>query len=479
MDGLGLKRDDRGLRPSRLVAVFVGLIVVSATLGVTGASAGTAGSLFPRALELGLPINAAPPAEQNVSFPRSEQHAALVSVACASAGSCVAVGDYTVNDRAGVGHEEAMAATESEGAWKSAVEIGASLDAVTCTGVGDCVGVGGGKVVTEKRGRWGAARKIHLPTNAPADTAKQNAQLDSVACTSAGNCVVAGSYQDQARRVQAVVATETRGAWGVARKIDLPANALTKAGMQRAVLDSVACTNATDCVAVGEYRDTNGSSDRQAMLATETNGAWGPASEVGLPANALTKAGKQQASLNSVACTSAGNCVAVGDYVDAEAQRVMVATETNGAWGAASEIDLPPIAVPAAARGQHGELNSVACTSAGNCVAVGDFITEPAGKQEADGEQESLLGGQEPMAVTETGGVWGTAGETVLPEDAIGGSYQESVLSSVACTNGPGECVAVGTYVNNAAPETYTGMDDGNGAMVLGQHLRRVSRRRR
>jgi cytochrome c551/c552 len=473
MNSLGLKHDDRGLRPSRLVAVLAGLIIMSATLGVTVASAGTAGSLFPRALELGLPINAAPPAEQNVSFPRSEQHAALVSVACVGAGSCVGVGDYTVNNRAGVGHQEAMAATESKGAWRSAVEIGVSLDAVTCTGVGDCVGVGGGRVVMEERGRWGPARKIHLPVNALTSTAKQNAQLDSVACASAGNCVAAGSYQDQARRVQAMVVRESGGVWGVAREIGLPTNALTKAGRQHAVLDSVACTSAADCVAVGDYRDTNGSSDRQAMLVTETNGAWGPASEVGLPANALTKAGKQQASLTSVACPSAGNCVAVGDYADAEAQQVMVATETNGTWGAASEIGLPPIAVPAAARDQYGELNSVACASAGNCVAVGDFLTEPAGDQEAYAEQESLLGGLEPMAVTETDGVWGTASETVLPRNAVGGSYQESVLTSVACTSGPGQCVAAGTYVNDSAPETNAGMDDGNGAMVLGRRLSR------
>jgi cytochrome c551/c552 len=467
------------LRLAGLVTVFVGLILASATLGVTTASAGTVGSLFPSALELGLPANAAPPAEQNVSFPRSEQHSALVSVACPSARSCVAVGDYTVNDRAGVGHQQAMAVTESKGVWNSAVEIGVSLNAVTCTGVGDCVGVGGRDVVTEKRGRWGAARKIHLPTNALTRATKQNARLDSVACSSAGNCVAAGSYQDKTRRVQAMVVTEKDGTWGVAHKIGLPANALTRAGKQRAVLHSVACASVADCVAVGDYADTSGSSDLQAMLATETNGAWASANEVGLPANAASSAGQQQASLNSVTCSSAGDCVAVGDYDDADTKQVMVATETNGTWGAASEIGLPPIAVAAAARGQFGELTSVACASSGNCVAVGDFLTEPAGKPEAYAEQESLLGGQEPMAVTETGGIWGTAAETVLPEDALGGSSEESVLSSVVCTSGSEECVAVGTYVNNVAAETYAGMDDGNGAMVLGQHLRSVSRRRR
>jgi len=101
---------DRRLRLYRLIAIWAGLIAVSATLGVADTAAGTTGSLFPTALELGLPANAAAPAEQNVSFPRSEQHADLDSVACTSVGNCVAVGDFLTEP---AGDPEAYAEQES------------------------------------------------------------------------------------------------------------------------------------------------------------------------------------------------------------------------------------------------------------------------------------------------------------------------------------------------------------------------------
>ena len=43
---------------------------------------------------------------------------------------------------------------------------------------------------------------------------------------------------------------------------------------------------------------------------------WPHASELALPTNANTTAGVQNASLDSVVCTSAGNCAAAGQYKD-------------------------------------------------------------------------------------------------------------------------------------------------------------------
>jgi cytochrome c551/c552/ferredoxin len=469
----------RRLCSSRLLAVFAGLILASATLGATAASAGTVGSLFPSALAVRPPANAAPPAEQDDSFPKSQQHTGLASVACPSAGNCVAVGDYTVNARDGFSHEEAMAATETKGAWNAGVEIGASLEDVTCTSAGNCVGVGGKEVVAETRGVWGAARKLRLPAGALVTSREErHASLSSVACTSAGNCVAVGSYEDRMGRVRAMVATEAGGSWGVARAIGLPANAVTTAKL-RASLDSVACTSAGNCVAVGRYEDTDGSSDRQAMAVTETSGVWGSASEIELPANALVTRAEQRASLSSVACTSVGGCVAVGVYLadDGGHQEAMSVTETSGVWAVASEIGLPENAAPVPG-GQYGELGSVACMSAGNCVAVGDyFARNEMGEAEVQaGMTEALVTEEEPMAATETNGIWAAASTTILPGDGFSDS-QENALSSVACTSSASECVAVGTYLNACAPLTYTCVDDGSGGMVLGRHLRRARAR--
>ena len=66
------------------------------------------------------------------------------------------------------------------------------------------------------------------------------------------------------------------------------------------------CTSAGNCVAGGSYKDTAGNG--QALIATQTAGGAWAASALTLPANADTAAGDQNASVQKVACTSAGNC---------------------------------------------------------------------------------------------------------------------------------------------------------------------------
>lgn len=462
-------------------------MLASVTLAATAAStasATTAEALFPDSLALRLPVNAAQPAEQNDSFPKSQQHAGLTSVACPSAGDCVAAGDYTVDDRNA--DQKAMVATETNGAWNAGVEVDVSLNDLTCPRAGACVGVGGDEVVAQTRGVWGAPRKIRLPANALIKGSQRDASLSSVACTSVGACVAVGGYEDTSRRMLTMVVTESGGVWGVAHAIALPANAPTMTDRQRASLHSVACTAVGSCVAVGNYEDANGASDQQAMLATETSGAWGSGVELALPTNASTAAGKQRASLVSVTCTAIGNCVAVGSYDDAELggdQEAMIATETSAVWGTAVALTGLPENAATGAKKRYSALASVACIDSASCAAVGYYAAKNEdGEGEAEaGVPEAQVTQEEPMAVTETGGAWAPATATALP----GGGFSDSefnLLSSVACTNGSGSgaCVAVGTYLNDCAPEIDTCADDGSGAMVLGQHLRqaRLSHRR-
>jgi hypothetical protein len=124
--------------------------------------------------------------------------------------------------------------------------------------------------------------------------------------------------------------------WPAAGKLALPVGANTSRGHQAAALQGVACTSAGNCVAVGYFTDATKST--QAMAVAEAGGTWGRASELTLPAGADVSAGAQ-AGLSSVACTSAGNCVAVGFYTDSSGSKdrqAMVASETSGVWGQAS-----------------------------------------------------------------------------------------------------------------------------------------------
>jgi hypothetical protein len=55
-----------------------------------------------------------------------------------------------------------------------------------------------------------------------------------------------------------------------------------------------------------------------------------------VPGDANTVSGEELVTLNSVACASQGNCVAVGAYADTGSRfldQALVTTETNGVWG--------------------------------------------------------------------------------------------------------------------------------------------------
>src|SRR5271165_4636903 len=75
------------------------------------------------------------------------------------------------------------------------------------------------------------------------------------------------------------------------------------------ILIGVACTGRGECSAGGSYTDVDGNG--QAMAVTQSRGRWARAVEIRLPANV---AATPYAQINGVACTSAGSCVAVGYY---------------------------------------------------------------------------------------------------------------------------------------------------------------------
>jgi hypothetical protein len=262
--------------------------------------------------------------------------------------------------------------------------------------------------------------------------------------------------------VAAAGAASAVPAWPAASNLRLlPPGASTAAHAQEARLDSVACTGAGDCIAVGSYSESTRSN--QAMLAAETNGAWSQASELTLPTGANTIAEDQHAELSSVACTSPGNCVAVGSYSDAaRSTQAMAATETDGAWGQASEITVPT----GANATQAASLDSVACTSPGNCVAVGSYTSTQGANGGAAFDYNTVYS-SEGMLATETKGVWAQASELTLPTGATTAAGAQQVsLASVACT-GPGSCVAVGRYVDGSGNDRAMLVADADG--VWGQ----------
>jgi hypothetical protein len=297
----------------------------------------------------------------------------------------------------------------------------------------------------------------------------------SISCPARGDCTAGGALRDRAGHQQAFVVSETKGAWG--RPIKVPGSGRLNAG-GAAFVGSVSCASAGNCAAGGSY--TDGSRNVQAFVASETKGAWGRAIEV--PGSGrLNVAG--DASVDSVSCTSPGNCGAGGFYgiplsPVAPSQQPFVVSERNGTWGRA-------INVPGLGNAIEANVVSVSCTSAGNCGAGGDiedtsFTTQPfvvsqvhgrwqkatelrgtvplnggviagvlqiscpsAGNCSAAGVFTDHANHTQALVATDVGGHWQRAIE--VPGTAALNAGGNAQANSVSCTS-PGNCGAVGFY---------------------------------
>ncbi|HEX2317480.1 MAG TPA: hypothetical protein VHJ18_00710 [Streptosporangiaceae bacterium] len=182
---------------------------------------------------------------------------------------------------------------------------------------------------------FGRAVPLKLPANAGTGTPI----IESASCPTATSCTLAGMYTDSTSVDEAMVVTRSGGHWARAVELRLPSNADTGLG---GLAESVSCSRAASCVAVGNYR-SNG--QFEGFTAAKSNGSWHRAKQVRLPVNA----GTTGASMSGVSCTGPGSCVLAGNYTDNHGHvRPMVATETRGAWArAASFGSLPEQARPA------------------------------------------------------------------------------------------------------------------------------------
>ena len=131
-------------------------------------------------------------------------------------------------------------------------------------------------------------------------------------------------------------------------------------------IDSVACASAGNCVAIGGYRDTG--TRNQPLLASETSGSWSAAVQPPRPPDALLNGGD---GLDSVSCPAVGNCTITGSYYDSSVHvQGLLLSESAGTWTAFKA------ALPADAGSDRvGQLRSVSCAAAGECTAVGTTPT--------------------------------------------------------------------------------------------------------
>jgi hypothetical protein len=236
-----------------------------------------------------------------------------------------------------------------------------------------------------------------------------------VSCSTAGNCTAGGFFSNIFNQQIPFYINETNGSWGPASYVANTAGITAPLAMPfTAALSSLSCWGTNTCAGGGFYEDS--SSHLQPLLYLHEEAFPVPSAETLNVGGAST--------ISSVSCDAQGYCGAVGFYDDTSGvAQAFVMNGGDSGFGSAIAIPVDGIRFG----GVAGDLTSVACSSKGNCSAVGNY-SDPAGEIHG-------------FTVTETNGTWGSA--QPLPNIYLFGP--ESELTSVSCT-GAGDCMAGGLY---------------------------------
>ncbi len=203
------------------------------------------------------------------------------------------------------------------------------------------------------------------------------------------------------------------GAAGTARATS-PARASAVGGTGGSI-DAIACTSAGNCTAVGSRTPA---SAEALFVVAETNGTWGKARTLPGVA-ALLRAGVSEAHFAALSCSSTGNCGAGGFYVPStRGTKAFVVSERNGVWGSLEQV--PGLA---ALNAEVSMTQAMSCSSDGNCSA--------------DGFYEDSHGNDGAFVVSEKNGTWGKASNVR--------GLSNPGLNKITCVS-PGNCVGIGEY---------------------------------
>lgn len=285
----------------------------------------------------------------------------------------------------------------------AAIGLGVWLGWGSTPGGGHARGPG---ATTTPPGIGSGGHSRHRPPSPIADS------LAAIWCGSQGDCIAVGN-DDHGPVIRSLAErrTSSRSGWTLMTTAPVPGASLDE-------LAAVSCQGSTPdwCVAVG----TALSPERREIAEVFRDHSWH-----------LMAAphGGRGASLDGVACTAVGRCIAVGVVQQGLSEHPLIEQLTGGKW---------TVLRPARGTGAAA-LSSVSCQATGVCVAVG---------------QATSNGRQVPLAEALTGASWSLTA-SALPAGAAGGG----IFSSVACAPGhggsaslrsaPGSCVAVGVQYDN------------------------------
>jgi hypothetical protein len=282
---------------------------------------------------------------QPVPVPAGEIIATLGSVSCVSSAFCEAAGGSPLFAEMWNGTSWAPQAMPGGGG------------SVSCVSPSFCMAVGGSPATGSAI--WNGSAWTPQPLQVPPGAISTS--IGAVSCSSAQECEAVGSFSTSvSTSAGPSLAEEWSGtAWTVQSTPD-------PAGADSTRLNAVSCTAAGSCEAGGYFEYTATSADLQAVAE-----GWGGSSWT-LQA-AASPPGAAPNTFNSVSCTSATFCEAVGTAADTSGNEISLAEAWNGtAW------KIQPTPDPAqSSSGFRASMNGVSCVSATFCEAVGFAAAEP------------------------------------------------------------------------------------------------------
>jgi len=292
----------------------------------------------------------------------------ITSISCYSASWCAAVGSYTNSS----GDQMGLLLTKSGTAWSAGEApppLGsgtASVDlySVACPSASSCVAVGdyadlssaGGLIETWTGNGWSAATAPLPPPDAPGDQVL-GGSITSVACPSPTACVADGNYTEDDPNTgylgRGMVLTDSGGTWTAVQPPLPPAGVAGSAGFQTNFPDTVACPSVSWCTVAGTYDDETAGNE-QGLLLTWSGGTWTAAQEPAPP-------GSIDVAPTAVACPAVSSCTVISNYDDSAGNYGgLVNTGAGSAW-TPSSISL-------------GGLLSGACPAVSSCIIGGGEV---------------------------------------------------------------------------------------------------------
>ncbi len=234
-------------------------------------------------------------------------------------------------------------------------------------------------------------------------------EAEGVSCVSPQTCIAVGTYWNMEAQAKVTLAEAfDDGTWSVQ---PTP----TPAGATRSILRGVSCMSASECTAVGYYKNSSGT---DLTLAERWNGGeWTIQPTPNQP-------GTSESELLGVSCPSASECTTVGYYKNGSGTELTLAERWNGTeWSIES--------TPNSGGASGSRLMSVSCPTRNACVA-GGFSSG------------AYTGGSRSLIERWNGSEWAT--QTVDESEG-------SAFFGVSCTS-PGACTAVGAQTRAGTAQT-------------------------